>query len=281
MKVLKLFKNRKTTNGIVGTIVISTVCYFILIILALVIGLSLTKKFGTSPSDIPAVLSNMFVWSATLFAPIIAILLLNSWRHQKNFEANFELLNASEENLIRFKGEIDPSCKTIIKIYTLYKDNNEDYYLASSLYNSSNDLKNTYLTDFYININRFLNYNEDEELRYLINLFYEIANNFLYINNEIINDHYFSIYKLLRSTMNESSSTDLKVSIIFTPKFKTDIDKFYSIFSSNFINCAFAIEPDPETGIIKRKRKSYDEYYVLMNSYYTEINNKIKSKNRA
>ncbi|MHC6187048.1 hypothetical protein ACYU0V_13030 [Acinetobacter sp. X9] len=281
MKKLNFFRKNLGPNELMRTIFLSLIFYTILVLFAIGIGLILTKTYGTESKDVPSVISNMFVWSATLIAPIIAILLLNSWRFQKNYEANFELLNTAEENIIRFKNEIDPICKTIIKIYDLYQNNNEDYYLANSLYKDTINEKNPYLLDFYINITRYLNYNEDEELASLINEFYEIANNILYINKDIINDHYFSIYKLLRRTMNEPNDTDLKVSIIFTPKFKSDINKLYSIFSSHFINCTFVVEPDSKTGFMKRERKTYNEYYILMNLYYTKINNMIKNKNRA
>lgn len=58
--------------------------------MAVLIALILTCIYNTTPNDIPAVISNMFVWSATLITPIIAILLINSWKSQKSYEVEKE-----------------------------------------------------------------------------------------------------------------------------------------------------------------------------------------------
>lgn len=81
-------------------------CLFIYLVL-LGFGLSLfvliIECFGTKTTDIPSVLANVFVWSATLMAPFVVLLLANAWKmeYQKNLikEISIDLI----KNLIRCK----------------------------------------------------------------------------------------------------------------------------------------------------------------------------------
>lgn len=281
MKILNLLK-RYVPNGIIGTIVISLLFYIGIVSLALWIGLSFTHKYGNSTTDTPAVLSNMFVWSATLIGPIVAIILINSWRYQKNFEANFELLNASEENLIRFKNKIYPICQTVIKIYEVGSQN-QKYYLAHSLFRRPLKISDECLNDFYLHMERYLNYNENTELKKLFNEYYGIANDFLYINKQIISDCYSPIYYQLKEQPLGKGWVDSTITIIFpegSPQ-KRQIESQYSIFNNSYDNTGINMEMDKESGEIIPIRKTYKEYYDLMDSYYKQLNAKIREINRA
>ncbi|MCG6036881.1 hypothetical protein MER72_05735 [Acinetobacter baumannii] len=281
MKILNLFK-KNMPNGIVGTIVISLLFYIGIVILALGIGQFFTYKYGNSTTDTPAVLSNMFVWSATLFGPIVAIILINSWRYQKNFEANFELLNASEENLIRFKNKVYPICQTVIKIHEVGCQN-QTYYVAHSLFRHPIEISNECLNDFYLHMERYLNYNENPELNKLFNEYYGIANDFLYINKQIISDYYSPIYHQLIKQPSGEGWVDSKISDIFpkgSPQIR-QIESQYSIFNERYKNTGSNMEMDKESGEIIPTRKTYKEYYDLMDSYYKQLNAKIREINRA
>ncbi|HEO1786785.1 TPA: hypothetical protein VAM23_003355 [Acinetobacter baumannii] len=281
MKVLNLFK-KNVQNGIIGTIVISLIFYIVIVSLALWIGLSFTHKYGNSTTDTPAVLSNMFVWSATLIGPIVAIILINSWRYQKNFEANFELLNASEENLIRFKNKIYPICQTVIKIHEVGCQD-QRYYLAHSLFRRPLQISDECLNDFYLHMERYLNYNENIELKKLFNEYYGIANDFLYINKQIISSYYSPIYYQLKEQPLGNGWVDSTITVNFpegSPQ-KRKIESQYSIFNNHYDNTGFNIEMDKESGEMKSIRKTYKEYYDLMDSYYKQLNAKIREINRA
>ena len=154
MKILNFLKNKITSNELAETIALSLIFYIVLVCFALCIGLALTTICETDKKEIPSVVSNMFVWSATLIAPIIAILLLNSWRYQKNFEADSTLLNSSEENLIRFNRKIDLICRTVIRIYELYKLENS-YYFGHSIMRRAHEISDQLLDDFYLNMERY------------------------------------------------------------------------------------------------------------------------------
>lgn len=88
----KLYFSRKNTgsNELTKIIFLSLIFYIILIFFAIGIGLILTKLYGTDPKDVPSVISNMFVWSATLISPLVLILLINSWKSQKDYELKKE-----------------------------------------------------------------------------------------------------------------------------------------------------------------------------------------------
>lgn len=90
MKKLNLFKRNIVPNELAETISLSLIFYIVLVCFALCIGLALTTIFGTAKSDIPSVISNMFVWSATLISPLVVILLINSWKSQKDYELKKE-----------------------------------------------------------------------------------------------------------------------------------------------------------------------------------------------
>ncbi|WP_420684100.1 hypothetical protein [Acinetobacter baumannii] len=88
----KLCFSRKNTgsNQLVKIIFLSLIIYIILIFFAIGIGLTLIKLYGTESKDVPSVISNMFVWSATLISPLVLILLINSWKSQKDYELKKE-----------------------------------------------------------------------------------------------------------------------------------------------------------------------------------------------
>ena len=88
---MKKFLNKfSDTNNLAETICLSIIFYTVLMIMAVLIALILTCIYNTPPNDIPSVISNMFVWSATLITPVIAILLINSWKSQKSYEVEKE-----------------------------------------------------------------------------------------------------------------------------------------------------------------------------------------------
>jgi len=90
MKKLYFSKKNTGSNELSKIIFLSLIFYIILIFFAIGIGLTLTKLYGTEPKDVPSVISNMFVWSATLISPLVVILLINSWKSQKDYELKKE-----------------------------------------------------------------------------------------------------------------------------------------------------------------------------------------------
>lgn len=282
MKILNFLKNKITSNELAETIALSLIFYTVLVCFALCIGLALTTFFETEKKDIPSVVSNMFVWSATLIAPIIAILLLNSWRYQKNFEANSNLLNSSEENLIKFNRKIDLICRAVIRIYEVY-DQENSYYFVHTIMRRPHEISDQLLDDFYLNMERYVSYNENLELKNLLNEYYGIATDFLYINKEIIEDYYGSIYNQLKAVSSIESWVDSKLIIGFPegdPR-KREIKEKYSRFNTRYENVAENIEVDKDSGEKTQIRKTYKEYYELMDSLYKQINLKIREINRA
>ncbi|PUU96138.1 hypothetical protein [Acinetobacter baumannii] len=282
MKILNFLKNKFTSNELAETIALSLIFYIVLVCFALCIGLALTTFCETDKKEIPSVVSNMFVWSATLIAPIIAILLLNSWRYQKNFEADSTLLNSCEENLIRFKNKIYPICQAVIKIHEVGSQDHT-YYLAHSLFRRPLKISDECLNDFYLHMERYLNYNEDTELKKLFNEYYGIANDFLYINKQIISDCYSLIYYQLKEQPLGNGWVDSNFTIIFpegSPQ-KRQIESQYSNFNYHYDNTGINMEMDKESGEMISVRKTYKEYYDLMDSYYKQLSAKISEINRA
>ncbi|ENX06487.1 hypothetical protein [Acinetobacter courvalinii] len=281
---MKKYKLIDKNFNLAEIISLGLIFYIVIVIFALCIGLILTTQFGTKDTDIPAVLSNMFVWSATLIAPIIAILLINSWRLQKNFENNSQLLSLAEENLIRFWNQIDPICRTLVTIHENYFPKNGGYYFASSLHKQLISRENAYLTEFYIHMERYTLYNkEDTKIKELFDNFHGIAVSFLHINHEIVNKHYLPIYELLSINIIEPNIIDSFVLIgnPSDPAFTTHINKLYQSFNIKYDHSGYSTKFNKESNDTIRERKNYKEFHEIMKNHYTNIIKEIQDKNRA
>ncbi len=88
---MKFFNILKNENTLAEIFALCLIFYTVIAVLAFFIGLAFTTYFNTLRNDIASVLSNMFVWSATLMAPVLAILLINSWKIQKDYELRKEI----------------------------------------------------------------------------------------------------------------------------------------------------------------------------------------------
>lgn len=279
MKKLNFLKKNTGPNELAETISLGLIFYIVLVCFALCIGLALTTIFGTIKSDIPSVLSNMFVWSATLIAPIIVILLLDSWKSQKNFESNSALLNTAEINLIRFKFETDLICKQIINIYDLY-DKKKKYYFTNSLYAKPLNENKQFLDEFYLNIERFIDYTKNDNLNSLTTQFITISNELLFLNENFAKYIYKPIYDELKLD-NELELVDRIIYIFGQEERTTKLNSLYSNFIHAYKTVLVNYEIDRNTDELIMLTKSYEELYNLMNKYYIDIDKIIKQKNRA
>lgn len=116
--ILNLFNIQKS---LAETVCVGLIFYMALIIIAISIGLALTSFFHTAKSDIPSVISNMFVWSATLMAPLLALLLINTWKYQKAYELKKESIFEILEILARLKYNLVLKQTTIIELKRIKK----------------------------------------------------------------------------------------------------------------------------------------------------------------
>lgn len=237
---------------------------------------------GSDQTAKGAVLTNLLVWTATLFTPIAAYFFYDSWKEQKNFETDLELLKECDENLIRFKKDLDFICYKIIKIYNEY-EKNKNYYIAHSIYKKDLELESKYLDDFYIHINRYLDFHKDKDFSLLVNEYYEISNEILYINKDFVIEIYKPIYNEIKKYSNVEL-VDSTLLISFAPNqegIKRHLTQKHRVLRNNYINTGYLTEFNKETKKEEDKLLNYEEYYKLMDSYYSEINRYIKKKIRA
>lgn len=90
----------------------------------LIIGISFFHLFfGMKFDDLP-VISNIFVWSATLFAPISAFFIFNGWKTQHNKAVERDLAETSSLNL----NEIKEALGQIYNIVYLNKITHPHFY---------------------------------------------------------------------------------------------------------------------------------------------------------
>ena len=109
MKSIKSKLNSFLTSNLSSSHLAESVClfliiYIILFIASFLIGQILNIHFITEEHNRASVISNMFVWSATLFAPLAALLLVNSWKVQKNYDLQKEISLDFIKNLLTLES---------------------------------------------------------------------------------------------------------------------------------------------------------------------------------
>lgn len=220
---------------------------------------------------------------ATLYASFVVIYAYDAWKDQKNFDTDVEILKQCDENLCRFKNDIDRICNKIINIHDVYH-NNKEFYIAHSLYRKPLDTENKYLEDFIIHLQRYLDYNKHEiRLKSLLNEYGSLGYEFLNLNKDFTNDVYQPIYNEIK-TITSVSWTDS--TLMFSSQSrdgqKEDLVRNYYRVLNNFYNNAGVLEElDKTTGQYISKFLNYRELYNLMDDYYKEINKIIKKRMRA
>ncbi|HCI3589358.1 TPA: hypothetical protein NO089_003181, partial [Acinetobacter baumannii] len=122
--------------------------------------LNVANNYNTI-KDYMALYLSMLGVVATLYASFVVIYAYDAWKDQKNFDTDVELLKQCDENLCRFKNDMDRICKKVIYIHEVYNKNKE-FHIAHSLYRKPLDTENKYLEDFFIHIQRYLDYNKHE-----------------------------------------------------------------------------------------------------------------------
>ncbi|MCJ8940876.1 hypothetical protein [Acinetobacter baumannii] len=201
----------------------------------------------------------------------------------KNFDTDVELLKQCDENLCRFKNDMDRICKKVIYIHEVYNKNKE-FHIAHSLYRKPLDTENKYLEDFFIHIQRYLDYNKHEvRLKSLLNEYYSLADEFLYLNNDFINNIYLPIYNEIKniSTIGWTDST-LMTSFLSRDRQKDKLVQNHYKTLNNFYRNVYIIEEvNKSTGQNVNIFLNYSESFDLMNKHYNDINDIIKNRMRA
>lgn len=253
--------------------------FLILLSFCLVIALLINLKFQ---QDCATVIVGMLGVCATLYAPVAAFFLYDSWKEQKNFDTDLELLKECDENHIRLKKELDIICNKIIKIYNEY-ENNKNYYIAHSLYKKNLELESKYLDNFFIHISRYLNFHEDKQFSLLVNEYHSMVIEILYINKDFVTEIYKPIYDEIKKYSN-IDLVDSTLLISFPPNqegTKRYLTQKYRVLRTNYINTGYLTEINKETKKEEDILLNYEEYYKLMGDYYSKINIYIKEKIRA
>ncbi|WP_461196614.1 hypothetical protein [Acinetobacter pittii] len=220
---------------------------------------------------------------ATLYASFVVIYAYDAWKDQKNFDTDVELLKQCDENLCRFKNDMDRICKKVIYIHEVYNKNNE-FHIAHSLYRKPLDTENKYLEDFFIHIQRYLDYNKHEvRLKSLLNEYYSLADEFLYLNNDFTNNIYLPIYNEIKNISNIGwTDSTLMTSFLSRDRQKDKlVQNHYKILNNFYRNTYIIEEENKSTGQNVTIFLNYSESFDLMNKYYNDINDIIKNRMRA
>lgn len=244
--------------------------------------LNVANNYNTI-KDYMALYLSMLGVVATLYASFVVIYAYDAWKDQKNFDTDVELLKQCDENLCRFKNDMDRICKKVIYIHEVYNKNKE-FHIAHSLYRKPLDTENKYLEDFFIHIQRYLDYNKHEvRLKSLLNEYYSLADEFLYLNNDFINNIYLPIYNEIKniSTIGWTDST-LMTSFLSRDRQKDKlVQNHYKTLNNFYRNVYIFEEVNKSTGQNVNIFLNYSESFDLMNKHYNDINDIIKNRMRA
>ncbi|HID9521604.1 TPA: hypothetical protein ACXI2C_003069 [Acinetobacter baumannii] len=233
--------------------------------------------------DYMALYLSMLGVVATLYASFVVIYAYDAWKDQKNFDTDVELLKQCDENLCRFKNDMDRICKKVIYIHEVYNKNNE-FHIAHSLYRKPLDTENKYLEDFFIHIQRYLDYNKHEvRLKSLLNEYYSLADEFLYLNNDFTNNIYLPIYNEIKNISNIGWTDSTLMTSFLSRDGQKDklVQNHYKILNNFYRNTYIIEEENKSTGQNVTIFLNYSESFDLMNKYYNDINNIIKNRMRA
>lgn len=150
-------KNRAelVATFIIGYVTLLAICLVIYFIFTKAVDLQIFGKMA----DQSTVLTNLFIWSATLYAPLIFVLLVDNWKNEKKYELRKEFLviilkNLSKNhyNMLQITGRMKEIYKN--KTINSIKKNEIKLFLEkekiesmSEIYSSINIIKVTQNTD--------------------------------------------------------------------------------------------------------------------------------------
>ncbi|WP_406860162.1 hypothetical protein [Acinetobacter baumannii] len=237
-------------------------------------------KDNTTIKDYMTLYISMLGVIATLYASFVVIYAYDAWKEQKNFDTNLDLLKAADENLYHFKNYINKVCLRIIDIYYIYK-NDKEYFIANTLYREKKEDENKHLEDFNMYIERYLDYNNDESLKNLLNDYYELANQVIDFNDDFIENIYKPIYNSLSpySSENKWNNTFINPSRIDNNN-NNKINTYYEYLLNRYEGAGIV---KSEYHFVNKSYEfvSYQKLYDLMNENYIKLNKDIKKKMRA
>lgn len=209
--MLKL--NKKTSSQIIFDCLF---VYLIILIVGIVLFNIIIKCFGTPTTDIPSILANVFVWSATLMAPLVVLLLANAWKveYQKNLvkEISIDLI----KNLIRSKHvtlEIDnfidlakshPKDIEFNEVFLQKEcDKNQNEY--NLLWREINKDSEIFATIIKLNSRKLFNNTEKDSIN---DYYQQVINHFIHIQNSISNKDF---HHFIESTQFHEASQNLAI----------------------------------------------------------------------
>lgn len=213
MKILnKHFSNSSLkitkSESLAELISLALLYYMILAIFAICLSMAVCTLLQVTSDAKASVISNFFVWSATLYAPVLVILLINSWKVQKDFELRKELA-------LNTLNDLRPIFVELIELRTiLYNISNTSNQLV--LYKKYLDREylnlSTKIFECYSNIEvlntLYKSKGFDELYRSLEKHCMELNNNFTHLTKTLYKSYYENaVYLIFESKQKEINTT--------------------------------------------------------------------------
>lgn len=150
-------KNRAelVATFIIGYVTLLVICLVIYFIFSKTVGLNI---FGKT-ADQSTILTNLFIWSATLYAPIVAIFLFDNWKVQEKYKQNVEMLSKSFLSISKSNKEILEINESIDDIYQSYLSY-KNFILSRKLINQEILLDDKNIISFEENISMYIRLNK-------------------------------------------------------------------------------------------------------------------------
>jgi hypothetical protein len=209
--------------------------------------------------------------TAYVLTPIVAIIAIISWKHQKNFQTGLDFLDKSSLSIFNFNRDIELICKKILEINSDYTDKN--FNIMHSIFREKISLTDDNLKVFYCHITQYTNFNEDFEFQKVVEEFYEISNELLFTNKYLVDEYYLKAYEILKNT-NKTKWYDEKIVYLSTGKNQTykELDYYMNIFHTTINSKIYVYD---------KVEYNYEELYKKYKNLYSKISTYIMENMKA
>lgn len=99
----KEIKAELVAQAVIGYILLLLIVLAIYLIFALLVDLNIFSK----QADQSTILTNLFIWSATLYTPFLAYMAYSDWKEQKHYDVVINTLNEMVDTVNNLSTEID------------------------------------------------------------------------------------------------------------------------------------------------------------------------------
>ncbi|MEQ1091623.1 hypothetical protein ABLT91_10645 [Acinetobacter pittii] len=246
------------------------ITYLLILIICLII-----FNIISSPSDQDKnnVIVGLLGWSATIYAPIAAYLLLDNWKVQKKYEIQKEIIIKAIEKLALLDRDIKKYCS----YHFALKNISEEVILLHNYKEFNVEKRQDQLLEIFSELNLIVLLTKDEEIS---TLFYEYEGAVLHLD-KLNKKFYLSLYPLYYKKINRPirEQTTIEVgpykSNLERDTVSSEISEFDLFYN---INTAYSYFLEMENKIYNSNKLDYLSHFKEYKYFYSKLINALLIK---